>query len=284
MIDEEKQDQLIAHLLGSLEPDTGRELEAEMSADAELATLADELRESIGALAHAAPLQRPPPHVRAKVLAAARGEIAAPALIAPRKPSRMARVPDWMPWAIAAGIAVAALIQFASRERFRAESVRLRAESEAAHREADTLRERNAALEAESRSLTGQTAQLQQELSTLKKRDALSEVRIATLTAQVTGLLKAGAVIVWDADQQRGIVKLTNVPKAAAGKDYQLWVIDPKYPTPVSGGVITVGAGGSAYVSFSPDKPISAANKFAISVERTGGAAAPAGPIVFLGD
>ena len=168
MIDEEKQDQLITHLLGS----TDRELETEMSADAELATLADELRESIGALAHAAPLQPPPPRLRAKVLAATRGEIAAPALIAPRKPSRTARVPDWSPLAIAAGIAVAALVQFASRERFRAETVRLRAEAEAAHREADTLRERNAALEAESRSLTGQTAQLQQELSTLKKRDA----------------------------------------------------------------------------------------------------------------
>jgi anti-sigma-K factor RskA len=308
MIDEEKQDQLIAHLLGSVEPATGRELEAEISGDAELASLADELRESIGALAHAAPLQAPPPHLRPRVLAVARGESAAPAFIKPSEPRKPTHGTSWLSWAIAAGLAVAAVIQFGRSERFRreaaalrgggpeaiasgppgerfpGEAATLRVEAESARREAAALRDRNIALEAENRVLDSQTGALRQELANARKRDTLAEVRIATLTAQVTALTRASAVIVWDAEQQRGILRLANLPKADSGKDYQLWVIDPKYPTPVSAGVISVGTGGSAYVSFSPTKPIAEANKFAISVERAGGAPAPAGPIVFVGD
>jgi anti-sigma-K factor RskA len=218
------------------------------------------------------------------VLAAARGETTAPASIAQSKPKpKPARIPEWMPWAIAAGIAVAAVVQFAGREQFRADAERLRAEADANRRDADTLRARNAVLEAQAGSLTAQSAQLQQKLDDFKKRDALAEVRIATLSAQVNALTKASAVIVWDADQQRGILKLANLPKADSGKDYQLWVIDPKYNSPVSAGVITVGAGGTAYVSFSPTKPISAANKFAISLERAGGSPTPT-QVVFIGD
>jgi anti-sigma-K factor RskA len=283
MIDEEKQDQLIAHLL---DPGAGRGLDAEIAADAELARLTDELRETLGALAHAAPLQKPPPRLRSRVLAAARGEATAPAFITPSKPKPShtpARVPHWLPWAIAAGMAAAAIVQFAGSERFRAEAERLRAEAGHSQREAETHRARNAVLEAQAGSLTAQSALLQQQLDTFKKRDALAEVRIATLSAQVNALTRASAVIVWDADQQRGVIKLANLPKADSGKDYQLWVIDPKYNAPVSAGVITVGSGGTAYVSFSPEKPISAANKFAISLERAGGSPTPT-QVIFIGD
>lgn len=283
MIDEAKQDQLIAHLL---DPGAGRELEAEIAADTELAAFAGELQETLGALAHAAPLQKPPPRLRSRVLAAARGETTAPAFITPGKPKpnlTPARVPNWLPWAIAAGMTAAAVVQFTGRERFRADAERLRAELEATRHESDALRERNNRIEVDFFALADQVAQLQQQLGNLKKRDALSEVRIATLSAQVNALTKSSAVIVWDADQQRGILKLANLPKADSGKDYQLWVIDPKYHSPVSAGVITVGTSGSAYVSFSPTKPISGANKFAISLERTGGSPTPT-QVVFIGD
>jgi len=80
-----------------------------------------------------------------------------------------------------------------------------------------------------------------------------------------------------------GVLKLTNVPQAGAGKDYQLWVIDPKYPAPVSGGLVPVNAEGIARVSFAPDRPISRADKFAISLEPAGGVPKATGPIVLLG-
>lgn len=285
MIDEEKQDQLIAHMLGALEAAEARALDAELATDAELRQFADEMREATATLAHTAPLHRPPPHLRATVLAAARGETPPDSSPARRQPGPKAfHLPGWLPWAVAAGIAIGAGMQVATHEQRRAENVSLRAQIQARGREAGLLRARNAELEAEQQALTATQQKLAQELDTWQKRDALSEVRIATLSAQVAALSKAVAVIVWDAEQQRGIVKLSNVPKASAGKDYQLWVIDSKYPTPVSAGVVTVGAGGTGYTSFSPAQPISAANKFAISVERTGGAPAPAGPIIFIGD
>jgi anti-sigma-K factor RskA len=124
---------------------------------------------------------------------------------------------------------------------------------------------------------------LMQEARELRARDSLAKVKIATLSAQVDAYAKASAVIVWDAEKQRGIIKLANVPRPEAGKDYQLWVIDPKYPEPVSGGLVPVNEEGLARVSFEPDKPISKADKFAISVEPAGGVPKATGPIVFLG-
>jgi anti-sigma-K factor RskA len=80
------------------------------------------------------------------------------------------------------------------------------------------------------------------------------------------------------------VIKLANVPRAAAGKDYQLWIIDPKYPNPVSGGVVPVGADGLARVSFAPERSVKSADKFAISIEQEGGVPVGSGPIVLLGN
>ncbi len=125
---------------------------------------------------------------------------------------------------------------------------------------------------------------MQKELREARQRDVLSKVKIATLAAQVDAYAKVGATVVWDPEKQRGVLKLTNVPQPESGKDYQLWVIDPKYPSPVSGGVVPVGADGIARVSFTPEQPIRKAEKFAISVEPAGGVPKATGPIVFLGD
>jgi anti-sigma-K factor RskA len=123
---------------------------------------------------------------------------------------------------------------------------------------------------------------LLKERKELLARDTLAKVKIATLSAQVEAYAKASAVVVWDAEKQRGVLKLANVPQPASGKDYQLWVIDPKYPQPVSGGVVTVGVDGLAHVLFEPKKPISKSDKFAISVEPAGGVPQPTGPIILL--
>ena len=44
--------------------------------------------------------------------------------------------------------------------------------------------------------------------------------------------------------EQRGVFVVQNLKPLPADKDYQLWVIDPKYPTPVSAGVFQVDADG----------------------------------------
>ena len=141
-----------------------------------------------------------------------------------------------------------------------------------------------AALWSERDGLSKEVVALRNEALALRTRDVLAKVKIATLAAQNEAYAKGVAVVVWDAERQQGIVKLANIPSIAAGKDYQLWIIDPKYPQPVSAGVVPVGADGFARVAFTPEHLIRSAEKFAISIERAGGAPEPGGPIVLLGN
>jgi anti-sigma-K factor RskA len=139
------------------------------------------------------------------------------------------------------------------------------------------------ALWMERNALQKDRAALIEELHSAKGRDNLTKIKVTALSPQVDTYAKATAVVAWDADQQRGILKLTNVPKPESGKDYQLWIMDPKYPKPISAGVIPVEAEGVARVPFQPEKQISKAENFAISVEQAGGAPEAQGPIILLG-
>lgn len=256
MIDEHRQDLAAEYALDALDPESARAFEAMLANDAELKALADDLRETAAAMALDAPAHLPPPELRERILSRIRAEaeagttatmtpIATPPTVAPVQPKGGLNL---LPWALAAGFAIT-----------------------------------TAALWMERGSLQQDRVALLQEARELRDRDTLAKVKIATLSSQVEAYSKATAVIVWDAEKQHGVVKLTNVPQAGAGKDYQLWVIDPKYPVPVSGGLVPVNAEGIARVSFAPDHPISKADKFAISVEPAGGVPKATGPIVLLG-
>ena len=132
--------------------------------------------------------------------------------------------------------------------------------------------------------LVKEVASLRGEALALRTRDPFAKMKIATLTAQDAAYAKGVVVVVWDAEKQRGILTLTNIPRAAAGQDFQLWITDPKYPQPVSAGVVPVGGDGLARVAFTPAHAIRSAEKFAISIERAGGAPAPGGPVILLGN
>lgn len=155
----------------------------------------------------------------------------------------------FLPWAVAAGFAITAFAFWSERGELVKEAASLRAEALA-----------------------------------LRTRDAFSQMKIAPLTAQDGAYAKGSAVVVWDAEKQRGAIQLTNFPRAAAGHDYQLWIVDPKYPQPVSAGLVPVGDDGLARVTFAPAHAIRSAEKFLVSIERAGGAPAPGGPVVMLGN
>ena len=244
MIDEQQQNRAADYVLGSMAARAAGEFEAELQADAELRAFTDDLRESTAALAHAAPPVLLPPALRERVLAAVRGEAKA----APPARAKSSGL-GFLPWAAAAGFAITAFAFWTERAELAKEVAVLRAEALA-----------------------------------LRTRDSLAKVKIATLAAQNEAYAKGVAVVVWDAEKQQGIVKLANIPSIAAGKDYQLWIIDPKYPQPVSAGIVPVGADGIARVAFTPEHLIRSAEKFAISIERAGGAPAPGGPIILLGN
>ena len=91
------------------------------------------------------------------------------------------------------------------------------------------------------------------------------------------------AVAVWDPTREEGVLAVSRLPALASEKDYQLWVIDNQYPSPVSGGVFVVDpATGEARIVFRADKPVHSIAKFAVSLERKGGVPKPEGPIVLL--
>jgi len=274
MIPENQQDRAIAYLLGDLDPAQAGQFETELQANGELRRWVDELRESTAALALGLPPQTPPPALRAKVLHGLRtpraDRVAPPAPVAFR------------PWLVPCLGGLAACLAFVlgyTALRYQATRSELEDDHAKAALFAKTIGDMNREL-AQLRAASG--TQLKQ-IAELQARDSLASIKIASLAAQVDTYQRAGVVVVWDNQNQRGLAKLVNLPKPAAGKDYQLWIVDPKYPNPVNGGILTITDEAGTVASFKPDQPVSSANAFAISVEKTGGVVKAEGPIVFVG-
>ena len=119
----------------------------------------------------------------------------------------------------------------------------------------------------------------------LKTEGDLAQFKIATLASMAGNSPQALAVAVWNPKTQQGVLRVEKLPALASDKDYQLWLIDPAYPSPVDGGVFTVDpATGSARINFKPNQRVNNAAKFAISLERKGGVPKAEGPILLLGD
>lgn len=163
-------------------------------------------------------------------------------------------------------------------------------------RQLAALDERVAALTATSAEAGRAAAQLRERLAAtdtqlselrekLQAQGDLAQFKIATLASLAGNSPEALAVAVWNPTTQEGILRVDHLPALASNQDYQLWVIDPAYPIPVDGGVFTVDpATGHARINFRPNKPVTNATKFAVSLERKGGVPKAEGPIVLLGD
>ncbi len=117
----------------------------------------------------------------------------------------------------------------------------------------------------------------------LKSQSDLATLQLTALASMVKGVPNALAVAVWDPVKQEGVLKAENLPVLLANQDYQLWVVDPQYPNPVDGGIITTDAKGLAKVTFKAKQPIQAINALAVTRERKGGVPKAEGPFILLG-
>lgn len=205
-----------------------------------------------------------------------------------------------IPWAAAAGFAVAAAWLGQALLESREETAGLRTESRIAEL---SLRDAENQLEAERIVLNRriadsgqqqadtrrQLASASDEIATagqraddltrqLEARDNFARFKIATLTSMPGNSSQALAVVVWDPARQEGVFTVDKLPVAAAGRDYEFWVIDPRQAKAISGGVFTVAADGRARVQFKPEAPAASIAKFAISREKKGGAPRLSGP------
>jgi anti-sigma-K factor RskA len=112
-------------------------------------------------------------------------------------------------------------------------------------------------------------------VATLEQRDILAQTQIAVLGSQLKDRPQAVAVSLWNQERQDGLLVVENLPVLEAGKDYQLWVLDPSIVTPVSAGIFKVDAKGKVRITFKPNQAIANAAKFAVSLEKEGGVSSP---------
>jgi anti-sigma-K factor RskA len=231
MIDERTEELAALFAFGLLEPEDSRAFETKIATDAELRTLVDELLQSAAALSHDAPAREPSPELRGKILSTVCGG---------EKIVRFPRPFAFVPWAIAAGLAIFCGL------------------------------------------LLNDRTQLRGQLASLESKNDVCELKIASLDSMTGGSQQGLAVVAWDAAKQHGVLKIENMPQPVANRDYQLWILDPKNAQPVSAGVVSVDEKGVASMMFKPSHPVDSADKFAVSLERKGGAPQHEGPILMM--
>ena len=115
MIDEQMEEMASLYVLGDLQGEPAARFEAELLGSTELQEFVSALQEDFALLALAAPMKRPPAGTRAKLIEQFRGE---------NHPKKVIRV-SFLPWAIAAALAVAATYSFTQQAAMRKEMAEL---------------------------------------------------------------------------------------------------------------------------------------------------------------
>lgn len=290
MIEERTEELAALYAFDLLSTEEKAAFSARLKREPELRVLVRELTEAAAGLAHAAPVAGPSPALRERILrdAAPRAEV----IRFPRN--------AWVPWSIAAAVALMAALVGQTFSKAKQENLALRAETarlQAAQTDAAARLKR---LESEALALQGARRdadqfrqdsllaradlnRLQQENLALREKDLISQLKIETLASLVEESPDALAVAVWDEKKQQGVLTCEKLPPLDADKDYQLWVVDAAYPIPVDGGVFHPDVSGSFQMKFNPDKPITSTTpRFAVSLERKGGVPKAEGPMILL--
>jgi hypothetical protein len=76
--------------------------------------------------------------------------------------------------------------------------------------------------------------------------------------------------LVWNNQQQQGVMRLSNLPGLSAGDSYQLWIYDAHKPTddPISGAVLHQGSGtGEMFSAVKATTPVLEPYKFVLKLE-----------------
>lgn len=301
MIDETTQDLAALHAFDLLSEPERSAFARRLEIEPELRRLVDHLREAAVAPALAAPAREPSARLRARILAS----IAGPARDEDKTPAKILRFPAWLGWSSLAAAAALAFVaaylrveqgRFAAHASLAAQETRLlEAELRATRNHLEAERLLAAAQNQRWKVADAETVRLRDELQATQKnalsriaeletRNRLAELRIASLSALAGQPASARGVAVWDPVAQQGVLTVSQLPALASDRDYQLWLVDPQYPTPVDGGVFRVDpATGEARIVFKADKPVGDASAFAISLERKGGVPVAEGPMVLVG-
>jgi anti-sigma-K factor RskA len=302
MIDDRHDELAALAALDLCDPGERAEFEAALARDPALARRVAELRETACALAHTAPSCLPPAELKARIL-----QSIAQSQPAAKPAARIISFPVLLPWALAAGLAVAAAWSGERYLTLRSETALLRDQQQLAslelqrvhtqleadqivnQRELADSRQQLTAMSQKLAEATQQAGSSIRQLASLsgQLRVANNLMRLKIVTLAVTPAMDAKmppAVALWDSAKQEGMLDV-KLPALQPGKDYQLWALDSQYGAPVDSGVFQVDpVTCTACITFHTTKPIKLGAKFAISLERKGGMPSPHGPIVMMSD
>ncbi len=303
-MDQERFEELAAmNALGMLENDEKRSLDGAVARDKELRTLATELEQTTAELGYLIVPVEPPANMKKRIRAKMRATGV--------KGVGVSRgvVIGGIGWALAASFAVASVWlwreqagltqQLAAASRAIApvnpttpvvDDGKTRTLEEELKKRRDDFEAQKLALEKEIESLhkseadvKAQNAKLTAEVAALKLQEQESKLQVATLQSKVWEYRRSEMLVVWDEKRSQGVVMLDKMPKVDSDKDYQLWVVDPSKPNPVSAGVVTVDAQGSVKATFKPVEAVTGEAKFALSVEKKGGVPKSEGQLLMVG-
>lgn len=274
MISESQEEQASLYVFGLLPETENAEFEAEVGRNAELAGLVAALSNASVELARSIPKTDLSPRVRIRLLES----------VAQFKGNLVplptgTRIKFIIP--LAAAACLAGLLYWQS-DRSGREKVAL--QSKIANRESDLMTSKDkitaleltvASTQRELAAAEAARADLVARVATLEQKDVLAQTQIAVLGSQLKDRPQAMAVSLWNQERQNGLLVVENLPVLDAGKDYQLWVLDPSIAAPVSAGVFKVDAEGKVRITFKPNQTIANAAKFAVSLEKEGGVLSP---------
>jgi anti-sigma-K factor RskA len=229
------------HALGLLDEAARTELLKAMESDPEVASLVRDYAGTAAWLALDAPPVKPPPELKRELMRR---------LPARKTESNLISFPSWVPYAMAACLMVLGVYQVWQTHN-------LNRELAAAQ---ETIRN------------------WQWQVSEEAERQALADTRVMPLEAKDPAYGSARLIVTWNSRLYQGVVTVQNLPAVPAGHDYQLWVLDPHEPVPVSAGLLTTATGSQNFTVH----PVGTENPgFAVSLEPAGGSPAPTGPILF---
>ncbi|RBP47432.1 anti-sigma-K factor rskA [Roseimicrobium gellanilyticum] len=273
-----QQEQIALHALDALTPEEVRVLESEWRYEARLREEYAELSEVAAEIAHLMPAETPPADVREQLLATLKRQRRAkvtPISIA----WKVVRSP-WVAWAAAAVIAVSATGLWTANRELNNRVTTLVMSETAAQGEVADARKAQDLLKTQVADADARYAKLLTEAEQLRKGIAVASMEVSMLRASVKRYEEGEVLVVWDQTKQEGLIKLAHMPSVQPGKDYQLWVICKRQQTPVNAGVVKVNEKGEATVVFHPSKHIAEVSKFAVSLEKEGGAPEVEGPVI----
>lgn len=278
MISEALHEQAALYALDALQGDERAAFLKSLAADSELAELVADYRDASAWVAHSAQEVAPPSELKERILALASSERATPPspLKKSARPVKNSQpgLQSLIPWALAAGFAIFAGILWGNSKQLEADASDLARQREIA----TGLFARVAELEGTMESRDRELASMADAARILQETNRLADVQLATLSSKLNASYLAS--VVWDSASQEGVLQVRWLPEQGAGQDYQLWVIEPDRPLPVSAGIFRVNPDGSATVHFAPAQPVPRATTFAVTLEKAGGVQEPEGPIV----